>query len=182
MFLNWLLEVQQPTDFEQDEKELHKRFPNGYLYVNSDANHYKFWHAKIDGTKVIVSWGRIGTKGQEQVKDFNSSSQAMFFVNQKIQEKKKKGYEESKPGQKSNIGKRQLGKKGWIFRKHKDYPILAIFTIIGEKNPTELKVKMEYDFIKQEKLDYNDIMAKGYIQYDNSETHQDIINWLFNLT
>ena len=57
------------------------------------ANNNKYWYATrhSDGT-VFVEWGRIGTGGQSQTKNFGSDYGAESFIKRKIKEKEKKGY------------------------------------------------------------------------------------------
>ncbi len=64
------------------------------IVINTDDEHSKFWISQIDEqTKtVLIRWGRIGTKGQQQSKDFSSIHEAASFVDSKRREKTRKGY------------------------------------------------------------------------------------------
>lgn len=55
----------------------------------------KFWEIGRDGTQVTVTFGRIGTTGQTQVKDLGTESAATTHVEKLIAEKVGKGYLES---------------------------------------------------------------------------------------
>lgn len=69
-----------------DEAKLRLMFSNGPLLINTQDNHYKFWH--YDQSKKIVYWGRIGSKVRSQ----DVSDKSFLYMNQKIKEKKSKGY------------------------------------------------------------------------------------------
>src|SRR5262245_23692306 len=55
----------------------------------------KFWAIEVDGARTLVSFGRIGTKGQTKVKDFADESAARRDCEKLIKEKLAKGYEET---------------------------------------------------------------------------------------
>lgn len=58
------------------------------------ANHNKFWNATLhDDHSVFVEWGRVGKTAQSQTKSFNGESAARTFIEKKMREKDKKGYE-----------------------------------------------------------------------------------------
>ena len=52
----------------------------------------KFWRARVDGTTVTVNYGRIGTTGQTQPKDFGDVGAAQREYDKLVREKRKKGY------------------------------------------------------------------------------------------
>jgi predicted DNA-binding WGR domain protein len=52
----------------------------------------KFWEAAADGNKLIVRWGRSGTKGQIQLKRFPDEETAKKEMEKLIREKRNKGY------------------------------------------------------------------------------------------
>lgn len=60
-----------------------------------DGNSNKFWEAEVSGAVAHIRYGRIGTDGQRQVKEFSSEEEAQKFVDKKISEKVKEGYVES---------------------------------------------------------------------------------------
>lgn len=63
-----------------------------------DGRHNKFWTVQTRGRFFFATWGRIGTAGQTQAKDFPSADKAQGYAHDKIAEKKKGGYEEDSPG------------------------------------------------------------------------------------
>lgn len=52
----------------------------------------KFWEVRQEGALVHVRFGRIGTAGQQQTKDFSSDDAALRRVNALVREKLGKGY------------------------------------------------------------------------------------------
>jgi predicted DNA-binding WGR domain protein len=62
--------------------------------INTKDNHNKFWSITkaTRGLSVIVRWGRIGTNGQSQVKEFITVTGANAFYAKKVAEKYEHGY------------------------------------------------------------------------------------------
>ncbi|AKV01548.1 Molybdate metabolism regulator [Labilithrix luteola] len=54
----------------------------------------KFWQAVVNGTDLVIQWGRIGTAGQSQTKSFGSEGGASQELAKLVREKTKKGYVE----------------------------------------------------------------------------------------
>ncbi|MBK9263149.1 MAG: DUF4132 domain-containing protein [Polyangiaceae bacterium] len=54
----------------------------------------KFWQIEQDGPKLTIQWGKIGTAGQSQTKDFPSDAKATAEHDKLVKEKTKKGYAE----------------------------------------------------------------------------------------
>ncbi|MEO8553930.1 MAG: WGR domain-containing protein, partial [Kofleriaceae bacterium] len=54
----------------------------------------KFWEVSLDGTTVKTRYGKIGTAGQQTVKDFDSKGEAFKELDKLVTEKTKKGYAE----------------------------------------------------------------------------------------
>lgn len=54
----------------------------------------KFWQIEQDGPKLTIQWGKIGTAGQSQIKDFPSDASATAEHDKLVKEKTKKGYSE----------------------------------------------------------------------------------------
>jgi uncharacterized protein (TIGR02996 family) len=54
----------------------------------------KFWEVSIEDTSVKTRYGKIGTAGQQTVKDFDSKSEAFKELDKLVTEKTKKGYTE----------------------------------------------------------------------------------------
>ena len=52
----------------------------------------KFWRARVEGKTLYVNYGKIGSNGQTQVKDFSSPDLAEKEYGKLVAEKRKKGY------------------------------------------------------------------------------------------
>jgi predicted DNA-binding WGR domain protein len=52
----------------------------------------KFWRARVEGKTLYVNYGKIGSTGQTQVKDFADSATAAKEYDKLVKEKRKKGY------------------------------------------------------------------------------------------
>lgn len=57
-----------------------------------DEKSSKFWQIGQEGGVLTLLWGRIGTKGQSQNKEFADAAQALAAMNKLIKEKTGKGY------------------------------------------------------------------------------------------
>jgi predicted DNA-binding WGR domain protein len=60
--------------------------------VNTEGENSRFWEAALDGCKLIVRYGRVGTKGQVHVKTFAKETTAQLEKDKMIKEKANKGY------------------------------------------------------------------------------------------
>lgn len=58
----------------------------------------KFWRARVEGKTLYVNYGKIGSPGQTQVKDFANGATAKTELDKLIREKRKKGYVDSGGG------------------------------------------------------------------------------------
>jgi uncharacterized protein (TIGR02996 family) len=63
----------------------------------ADDKSYKFWNIELEGKSFTVTFGRIGTKGQSQTKEFPSAEKASAAHEKLISEKLGKGYVETTP-------------------------------------------------------------------------------------
>lgn len=64
-----------------------------YLELSEgDAGSHKFYEVLVDGSVLTIRFGRIGDKGQTQVKDLGSPDKASAEAKKKLAEKTKKGY------------------------------------------------------------------------------------------
>ena len=60
--------------------------------INAEGETSRFWEAALDGCKLIVRYGRVGTKGQVHVKTFAKETTAQLEKDKMIKEKANKGY------------------------------------------------------------------------------------------
>jgi len=58
----------------------------------------KFWRARTEGQTLYVNYGKIGSAGQTQVKDFGDAASATKEYNKLVAEKRKKGYADAAGG------------------------------------------------------------------------------------
>lgn len=65
------------------------------VFVFQDFKSQKFWSVDVQGTDVVVNYGKLGTDGQTQVKNFASAAEAEKAAAKLIAEKTKKGYVET---------------------------------------------------------------------------------------
>jgi predicted DNA-binding WGR domain protein len=73
-------------------------------YQLISGGYKKFWTVEVVGCHYLVTFGRIGTDGQTQVKTFNRENEAQFAARKMANEKCRKGYvrcgDNSHPGAK----------------------------------------------------------------------------------
>lgn len=65
---------------------------NSRSLVFADGSSNKFWKIELDGSSHTVTFGRVGTNGQTQTKDFGSDDEAKKSYDKLVAEKIKKGY------------------------------------------------------------------------------------------
>lgn len=63
-------------------------------FIYQDGKSHKFWAVEQQGNKLHISWGKIGTNGQNQVKSFADAAATEKAELKLIAEKVKKGYVE----------------------------------------------------------------------------------------
>ena len=59
-----------------------------------EGNSSKFWRARVEGKSLYVNYGKIGSAGQTQVKEFGTPDLATKEYDKLVREKLKKGYQE----------------------------------------------------------------------------------------
>jgi len=69
-----------------------KSTPRYFEFSEGTSN--KFWEVRLDGESVRTRYGKIGTSGQQTLKDLGSSEKANKEYDKLVAEKTKKGYEE----------------------------------------------------------------------------------------
>jgi uncharacterized protein (TIGR02996 family) len=67
-------------------------------FVFTDAKSNKFWNIDLQGTRFTVTFGKVGSKGQTQTKDFPDPAAARKAHDKLVAEKLGKGYVETTPG------------------------------------------------------------------------------------
>jgi uncharacterized protein (TIGR02996 family) len=66
-------------------------------FVFTDGKSNKFWNIERQGARTLVTFGRVGSKGQTQLKDFPDEAAARNAHDKFIAEKLAKGYVETTP-------------------------------------------------------------------------------------
>jgi len=86
---------------------LHDKFTEERILIQQDDEHNKFWAARLDESTmtVYIRWGRLGTKGQSQTKQFGGRYAATNFMHTKFNEKTRKGYKDNIRGETIDAGK-----------------------------------------------------------------------------
>ena len=62
-------------------------------YIAPTEHHHKFYELIVKQQTVKIRFGRIGTEGTQQIKDYPSSEIAQREAEKKLKEKQKKGYQ-----------------------------------------------------------------------------------------
>ena len=114
------------------------------MFQCKEATSNKFWSYETKGTTVTCKWGRVGTDGQSKEFKFSSSYEVDTFVNDKVKEKKNKGYEE--------ITKEILGKE----------------TALAESLGFRQKIDT-LEFVSADKLSGNSVKLTELKEYDPEE-------------
>jgi uncharacterized protein (TIGR02996 family) len=73
-------------------------------FTYSDARSHKFWNIDLQGSSFTVTYGRQGTAGQAQTKDFPNAAAALREHDKLIKEKLAKGYQETTPAARPATG------------------------------------------------------------------------------
>ncbi len=66
--------------------------PRYFEFVEGTSS--KYWEIRLDGDSVRTRYGKIGTSGQQTLKDFDGADKATKEYDKLVAEKTKKGYEE----------------------------------------------------------------------------------------
>ncbi len=63
-----------------------------FVYCNDKSN--KFWWIDDSGSDIMVNYGKSGTTGRYEIKEFNSEEECRKFAEKLISQKLKKGYKQ----------------------------------------------------------------------------------------
>ncbi|MBS0206199.1 MAG: DUF4132 domain-containing protein [Planctomycetes bacterium] len=66
--------------------------------VFQEGTSHKFWQIELNGSSHTVTFGKVGTNGQTQTKEFDSEDAAVKSYDKLVAEKLKKGYVETSSG------------------------------------------------------------------------------------
>ncbi len=67
---------------------------NGRYFEFIEGTSSKFWEIQLDGTSFTTRYGKIGTPGQETLKEYDTADKAKKEYDKLVAEKTKKGYVE----------------------------------------------------------------------------------------
>lgn len=82
-----------------------------YYLVFQDEKSNKFWQLEQSGSGFTVTFGKIGTAGQSQTKEFASAEDAQKEAEKLANSKRKKGYTDAEPGAAASAPKNEPAKK-----------------------------------------------------------------------
>lgn len=137
------------------------KYKNEQYLIQQEDEHNKFWTAVMDPKthKVTIRWGRIGTKGQSQEKDFSGEYAAGRFIEGKMSEKTRKGYR--------TIDKKKLDEMtiqaAIVGTSNKCHS----FSWVEIKNPKEL----EFEKIKDDRLADPDLNPGIYVEVETKKEY-----------
>ena len=63
-------------------------------FIYQDEKSHKFWAVEQQDNELHLSWGKVGTSGQKQIKTFADAAAASKAGQKLINEKNRKGYVE----------------------------------------------------------------------------------------
>jgi uncharacterized protein (TIGR02996 family) len=72
-------------------------------FIFNDGKSNKFWNIDLQGARFTVTFGKVGTKGQTQKKDFPDAAKAKQAHDKLVAEKLGKGYVETTAGQQQGL-------------------------------------------------------------------------------
>jgi ankyrin repeat protein len=132
----------------------------------------KFWNIEIANKSFTVTFGKIGTKGQSQTKEFGDKDACRKEANKLIAEKTKKGYQGKSdiPAAAFDGKARQHNKTIFLamLKKHADDKKLFLFD--WDKLTTENKNKFLEIFYDCEKSDFKDL---DFFRHEDFSYHED---------
>ncbi|SAP94706.1 WGR domain [Klebsiella oxytoca] len=70
-------------------------------FIYQDEKSHKFWAVEQQDNELHLSWGKVGTSGQSQIKTFADSATAAKAKQKLIGEKTRKGYAENTAAEKA---------------------------------------------------------------------------------
>ena len=91
------------------------------IFIYSDEKSNKFWTIEVNGNSYTVNYGKVGTAGQTQTKDFADDAACQKAVDKLIAEKTKKGYAEQAEGAELAKPKAKDTKSDLKIPKYKEY-------------------------------------------------------------
>jgi superfamily I DNA and/or RNA helicase/predicted DNA-binding WGR domain protein len=90
------IEVEEPvTVFLSEEPAvIQNSDPNATKLISTENGSNKFWEVSVTNSELIIQYGKIGTKGQKLIKNFDSEETAKREMQTLIRQKMARGYRE----------------------------------------------------------------------------------------
>jgi predicted DNA-binding WGR domain protein len=83
-----------PEDDDEDDESEDGASDGARYFEFVEGSSSKFWEVRLEGTAVMTRYGRIGSDGQETMKEYDSDAKAKKEYDKLVAEKTKKGYVE----------------------------------------------------------------------------------------
>jgi uncharacterized protein (TIGR02996 family) len=110
----------------------------------TDARSHKFWNIDLQGDRFTVTFGRIGTAGQTQLKTFADAEKASQAHDKLIQEKMSKGYVEMAPALPAATNTREALERALIEDRDEIAALHAYADYLAEQNDPALAARGEF--------------------------------------
>ncbi|MGC4040845.1 MAG: AAA domain-containing protein [Flavobacterium sp.] len=68
---------------------------NATKLINTENGSNKFWEISVTNDELVIQYGKVGTKGQKLIKNFDSEAVAMHEMENLIRQKKARGYRDA---------------------------------------------------------------------------------------
>jgi predicted DNA-binding WGR domain protein len=120
-------EFHQAIGRNEIKTDIFRKYQMQKKLIFTDEKSAKFWNIETDGKKYSVTFGKIGTNGQTQTKEFENEEACLKEAEKIVNEKLKKGY----------VGKKENGDSG-------DYP--SFLQTAGNASGDELRKALHSHF------------------------------------
>merc|ERR1712166_288195 len=85
--------LQQPVRRRRHQRKQHQQKQRkAAVFFALEVPGQKFWHVTNNGSSIEINFGKVGTAGTTQIKDFGDNEECAKFVAKQIAAKQKKGY------------------------------------------------------------------------------------------
>ena len=111
--------------------------------VFSKGSSNKFWRARTDDCRMFVNYGRVGTNGQTQVKDFPTPEKAQAEMGKVAGSKRRKGYSDQEgdaPGGEEAAAEAPAARPT---AKKAEKPRVADLELSADKRSIELRLELQ---------------------------------------
>jgi predicted DNA-binding WGR domain protein len=88
-------ESNQPVA-EEKEPVVEKNSIETVRLISTENNSHKFWEAFVEENNLVITYGKVNTKGQKIIKPFDTKEQAETEKQKLVRQKLGKGYKEDR--------------------------------------------------------------------------------------